>query len=111
MFADLTPSDLAVLLRETAIVAGRCARQMRLSPQEREDLSQDLLLDLLSRLKDFDPGRGCLAAFAAVITRHYVTDLVRRFRRNRALFASTSLDEPVAGRGDTPLAALFANED
>jgi hypothetical protein len=63
MSADLTPSDLAVLLRETAIAAGRFARQMDLSPHEREDVCQDLRADLIARLKDFDPERGCLAAF------------------------------------------------
>jgi hypothetical protein len=60
---------------------------MDLSPHEREDVCQDLRADLIARLKDFDPERGCLAAFATVVTQHYVAHLVRRFRRNRALFS------------------------
>jgi DNA-directed RNA polymerase specialized sigma24 family protein len=86
-------------------------RRMDLSTHDRDDLRQELLADLLARLKYFDPGRGSLAAFAAVVVRHGVTRLVARMRRDRALFALVSLDEPISRSNGAPLGDTFAEED
>jgi hypothetical protein len=54
---SLSSSDLAVLRREAEITAGRLIRRMNLSTHDRDDLRQDLLVDVFARLKDFDPCR------------------------------------------------------
>lgn len=50
--------------------AARLCRQDRGSRLEQEDVRQDLLLDLLSRLGAYDPTRGSLETFASVCFRH-----------------------------------------
>ncbi len=55
------------LCREADRVAARLARRFRLVDADREDLRQDLIVDLLARLRHFDPGRGTPDAFIAVL--------------------------------------------
>jgi RNA polymerase sigma-70 factor (ECF subfamily) len=98
----LSRSDLQILLQETDVAAGRLVRRLRVPVHEREDLRQDLLVDLISRLKSFDPARGTLGAFVGTVIAHQATRLAARIRRDRGLFAPVSLDDPLAGTdGDT----------
>jgi DNA-directed RNA polymerase specialized sigma24 family protein len=93
----LSRSDLQILLREADTAAARLVRRLRLPAHECDDLSQDLLVDLISRVKGFDPTRGTLGAFAATILAHRAARLAARIRRDRDLFAPVSLDDPLTG--------------
>jgi DNA-directed RNA polymerase specialized sigma24 family protein len=99
---SITGRELQLLCREADIAAGRLVRRFRLSSHEREDLRQDLLLDLIARLRFFDPSRGSLQAFVGTVFAHRAARLAGRIRRERMLFAPVSLDQPSpAGEGST----------
>lgn len=93
----LSPADLAALQRDANRVAQRIVRTCRIPRHEQEDLRQDLLADLLSRLKGFDPDRGSLGAFAAFCFEHHAIRLAERILRGRAAMAPVSLDDPQPG--------------
>mgnify|MGYP001451786420 FL=1 len=94
---QLSLADLALLHPIAEREARRVCRIARLPAQEREDIRQDLLLDLLTRLPAFDPARGSLEAFATVCFRHRGIRLAARIRRERDGRHPASLDEPIAG--------------
>jgi RNA polymerase sigma-70 factor (ECF subfamily) len=99
----VSDSDLLLLLREADVAAARLVRRLHLPPDEREDLRQDLLTDLIARLPAFDLARGTLGAFAGTVVAHRAARLAARIRRDRAVFAQVSLDDPVAGAEDITL--------
>jgi len=92
-----TLADLDPLCRLADAAARRLCRALRLPAQEREDIRQDLICDLLHRLRRFDPARGDLRAFAAVVFRHRAARLAEQIRRERAGRAGVSLDDPLPG--------------
>lgn len=104
-------SDYAVLRREADRAAANLVRRYRLPAADRDDLRHDLLVDLFVRLKDFDPKRGTLLAFAVIVIRHGVARLAGRLRRDRALFAPLSLDHPISGLNSATLGDTVAEED
>lgn len=82
--------DIEVLYRDADRMARRTLRRGHLPAMEREDLRQELMLDLLRRLRHFDPARGSIGAFAQVCFRHRVQRAVwvqRREARDRHLFS------------------------
>jgi hypothetical protein len=94
MLPALTATDLEWICRKSDFWAGRLVRRLGLAGHQREDLRQDLLVDLIARLKAFDPTRGTLAAFAEAVLSHQTSKLMKRLWRERAVFIA-SLDEPV----------------
>ena len=69
-----------------------------ITPDDREDLIQQLFLEYLERLDEFDPGRGRYKTFVNCLVRNQVASLVRARKsqlREATLFAlpSTSEDE------------------
>jgi RNA polymerase sigma-70 factor (ECF subfamily) len=99
----LSQPDLEILLHEADVAARRLSRQLGLCCDDLADLRQDLLTDLISRIKDFDPTRGSLGAFAGTVVAHRAARLAARIRRERAVFAPFSLDDPVGGPEDITL--------
>jgi hypothetical protein len=99
MPASLTLADLhrlpTILRRE----ARRTLRLARLPGHDREDVEQEMVLDLLARLGAFDPARGSLEAFATVCFRHHGYRLVQRAQRDRRRQHLTGFDEVVGGHG------------
>src|SRR5882724_9987861 len=91
--SSISPVDLCVLLREATMAARGLVRRLGLPGHEQEDLRQELLVDLIARLKWFDPARGTLNAFANVIIRHRAGRLARRINIERAIFAPTPLKD------------------
>lgn len=88
------------------IKAWRLAQGPGFRPDDKEDIEQELILDLLLRAPKFDPARGNRQAFIGRVLDNKVADLVaanvaaKRDRR-REVF---SLDEPVVtdGEGEIP---------
>jgi len=81
MSASPSTLDTATLYRDADRVARRAVRRGRLLAADREDLRQELLLDLLRRLHHFDPARGSLGAFAQVCFQHRATRAVSAHQR------------------------------
>lgn len=101
MPTDLSPSDLHLLLEEADAAARRLRRSLRLPASELDDLRQDLLVDLLARLRGYDPARGSLGAFANIVLRHRAAVIAARARRERALFHDRPTEiEAVLSEGD-----------
>ena len=63
------------LIRRTA---RRLSRRPGFANADREDLEQELALELLQRRADHDPGKGTLAAFAAGVLRQRAADLLQK---------------------------------
>ncbi len=59
------------------------------SPQDAEDLTQDVFLKMYGRLGAFDGARGSLAVWVTTVTRNHLVD---HYRRSRVERASESLD-------------------
>ena len=58
----------------------RLQRIFGLSPDERDDLAQDLRLVLWRKLEKFDPDRGCIDSFAYGVMRNWYRETARRLR-------------------------------
>ena len=108
MSVPLSETDLLLLRHEAEVAAARIVRRLRLATHYREDLRQDLLLDLIARLKGFDPTRGSLGAFADKVIAHRAARLTHRLRRERNVFAPVSLDDPLPGAEDATVGDTLA---
>lgn len=90
---SLTEPAIEILIGEAARAAARAARRWRLTKHDREDLHQEILLDLLQRLKWFDESRGSLGAFAGHIARNQANRIAQRVARTNALRVCTAPED------------------
>ena len=79
----MSPEELEVIQREANAAAQRLARRLNLSADARCDVCQELLADLLARLRHFDPARGALGAFAGRIVTNQACCIAKRILRER----------------------------
>ena len=87
------------MMAVAAYHARRVARTMRLSPAEREDAQQEILLTLLERRPFLDPARGPWLPFAERVARQAVQTIADALGAERQL-RGPSLDQPVGEQGD-----------
>ena len=108
----LSTADIATLIDEAHRAARRLHRKLHLPHADLEDLSQDLLLDLICRLPGFDARRGGIGAFANIVLRNQSSRIAMRIQRQRREQGGwmLSLDAPMAG-GREPLKNLLLEED
>jgi RNA polymerase sigma-70 factor (ECF subfamily) len=85
-------AELAIIQGEAEAAARRLARRLNLSPDARCDICQELLADLLARLRHFNPTRGTLGAFAGRIVANQACCIAKRILRERRVTAC-SLDQ------------------
>ena len=113
MERTLSPTDLDVILGEADVAARRLARRLRLSTDDIADIRQDLLTDLLARIRAFEPDRGSLGAFAGTIIANRATRIAGQVRKHRSLFGEypVSLDEPVPGADGLNRADCVAEDE
>lgn len=52
------------------------AARHRLSPAEREDIQQELILDLLEHRNQFDPTKGSAGTFTGIVSKHRAVELL-----------------------------------
>ena len=83
------PAWVELVRTQQTRVYGLCYRFTG-SPQDAEDLTQDVFLKIYSRLGAWDPARGSLAVWITTLTRNHLVD---HYRRTRVERASGSLDE------------------
>jgi len=107
MQIELFPDDIETIIREADAAAQRLRRKLSLPLCEREDLGQDLLVDLLHRLSAYDPSRGSIGAFANIVLRNQSSRIAMRHHRQRRAQGGSllSLEVPLASTrepvGDT----------
>jgi len=108
----LSAADVATLIDEANRAARRLHRKLHLPTADLEDLSQDLLLDLICRLPGFDARRGSIGAFANIVLRNQSSRIAMRIQRERRAQDGWmfSLDAPMAGSRE-PLKNLLLEED
>ncbi|WP_419898210.1 hypothetical protein [Roseomonas sp. USHLN139] len=104
--------DVELLYRDADRMTCRTLRAGRLPAMERDDLRQELMLDLLRRLQHLDPARGSIGAFAQVCFRHRAQRAVwlqRREARDRHIYAH--LGEQVSAGHHDPADSLTLRLD
>jgi len=107
MQIELSPDDIETIIREADAAAQRLRRKLSMPVCEREDLGQDLLVDLLRRLPSYDPARGSIGAFANIVLRNQSSRIAMCHHRQRRAQGGSllSLEVPLAGTrepvGDT----------
>ena len=69
------------VIQQAEIRASRLIGSHGFMPHDWDDLRQDLLLDYLERLAQFDVNRGDLRGFMFGVVRHRAAQLVARQRR------------------------------
>lgn len=88
----MSPAELDIIRREANAAAQRLARRLNLTADARCDVCQELLADLLARLRHFDPARGTLGAFAGRIVSNQACCIAKRVLRERRV-TPCSLDQ------------------
>lgn len=81
--------------------ACRLVGRVGFTPDDREDIEQELWLDLWTRLPHFDPARSCLYTFAARLADNKAASMVeaRLAQARRDRHCRESLDEMMAPDG------------
>ncbi|MDK9720420.1 MAG: hypothetical protein OEL53_04465 [Rhodospirillales bacterium] len=110
MPTSISPEDLHLIQYEADAAARRLRRTLGLSPDDTADLRQELLLDVIARLRSFDPARGSLGAFVGTVMAHRASRLAAQIRNERR-HSGGSLDEPLAGADGGCRVDLVGEED
>jgi DNA-directed RNA polymerase specialized sigma24 family protein len=112
MQIELSPDDIETIIREADTAAQRLRRKLSMPVCEREDLGQDLLVDLLRRLPAYDPSRGSIGAFANIVLRNQSSRIAMRHHRERRAQGGSllSLELPLAGTRE-PVGDTLTEED
>ncbi len=62
----------------------RLAARFGLSPADREDLQQELILDLLEHQDQFDPAKGSAGTFTGMVSKHRSIEFLDRLMKDRS---------------------------
>ena len=112
MQIELSPNDIETIIREADAAAQRLRRKLSMPVCEREDLGQDLLVDLLRHLPAYDPSRGSIGAFANIVLRNQSSRIAMRHHRQRRAQGGSLLwlEVPLAGTGE-PVGDMLTEDD
>lgn len=97
MIAHQLANDLRPILSSADRVADRFCRRHAVTLLEQDDVRQDLLLDLLTRLKAFDRTRSTLTTFAAMCFKHRIARLGIAAGRENLVRHPVALDAALPG--------------
>jgi DNA-directed RNA polymerase specialized sigma24 family protein len=61
----------------------RMAARFGLPTAEREDIQQELILDMLERAHQFDPAKGSAGTFTGMVSEHRATELLDKLMKDR----------------------------
>ena len=113
MQIELPPDDIHIIITEADAAARRLRRRLGLPDCDREDLGQDLLIDLLRRLPAYDPAQGSLGAFAGLILRNQASRIAIRIMRERRAQGGglLSLDCPSGQDDRRPLTETISDDE
>ena len=95
-----------------AVNAWRVAQKIGLSVEDREDVEQEILLELLERESRYDPARGMPGTFTGVVAKNRAAELIQAIVRDRThlLFGNPGEDAANEGEADW-LDALVRQND
>ncbi len=96
------------------VAVQRLGRRLKLSRADREDVEQDLWVNLLEQAQNFDPERGAINTFIDRVVRSAVAMKIRHHRRDKESVKRriVSLDGPsTEGASDTAPAATRVPDD
>ena len=79
----------------------RTAVRFALSCADREDLQQELMLDLLEHADQFDPAKGSAGTFTGTVSEHCTADFLNDLKKDRSRLSFCSGDE-AANDADAP---------
>jgi len=113
MQIELSPKHIQTILFEVQAAAKRLHRRLGPASPEQEDICQDLLIDLLRRLRAYDPERGSLGAFSGLILRNQASRIALRIMKERRAQggAMLSLDAPLSEADPRPMSEVISNQD
>ena len=111
MFTATAHLPTHAVLQDASRVAVQHCRKHQLPWFDQEDVTQDLILDLLGRARHHDPARSSFSTFATICFRHRVMRLEQVAKRERRHRHPQSLDAPLPGDRTTTLADTLANDD
>jgi RNA polymerase sigma-70 factor, ECF subfamily len=94
--------------RHAGLVYG-LALQLLSNPQEAEDLAQDIFLSL-TRNSSYDPSRGTLRTYLAILTRSRAIDRIRSRNSRQKLVDRWTPDPQQELSSNAPLEHLFRHE-
>lgn len=94
--------------RHVGLVYGLAIKALG-NPQEAEDLTQDIFLTLVKG-SSYDPRRGTLRTFLAVLTRSRATDRLRSRSSLRQMLSRWQQREPTTTTPNLPLEQVFQQE-
>lgn len=77
-------SYLDAALAAAATRTYRLAARLGLPSADREDIEQELLLDLLERAPGFDPQRACANTYTGVVSKHRAVEVLDALMKDRA---------------------------
>ncbi len=80
-----------------------------LSPADRDDLHQEVILDLLERASQFDPSRASAGTFTGVVSAHRTADFLKHLKRDRSRLRFCSGDAANDSEADHLDALTLAN--
>ena len=107
----LQPPETLRLIAAAERAARKVCRRQATGLLDPEDVRQDLLADLLARLKNYDPARGALAIYASFCFQHRATRIGGRTRQARQHRQTVSLNAPLADTPNLTLADTLAEAD
>jgi RNA polymerase sigma-70 factor (ECF subfamily) len=108
---NLSTTELHLLHKDADRVARRVTTTSRLPYQDREDIRQELLLDLLVRLPCYRSERSQLRSFANLCFRHRAVRLSSRSCRDLRARHPISLETPLPGENRRALVDTLAESD
>ena len=113
MQIKISPNHIHIITSEAEMAAKRLQRRLGLPVCDREDLRQDLVIDLLRRLPSYDPARGSLGAFAGLILRNQSSRIAMRIMRQRRAQEGglLSLDAPMGGGDHRPMSETIPEDE
>ena len=92
---------------EAAVNAARVrthqlAARHGLSPAEREDLQQELMLDLLEHRHQFDPAKSSPGTFTGMVSKHRAVELLDGLIKQRMLYTDFDTASKMMGAANDP---------
>jgi len=113
MQIKLSPDYIHIITSEAELAAKRLQQRLGLPVCDREDLRQDLLIDLLRRLPSYNAERGSLGAFSGLILRNQSSRIAMRIMRQRRAQGGRllSLDAPMGGGDHRPMSETIREDD
>lgn len=73
--------------------AFQAATRFGLSSADREDLQQEVMLDMLERAGQFDPNKGSAGTFTGVLSKHRASEFLHRLTNDRSRLSFCSGNE------------------